>query len=331
MRWTAMILVLGTLAMAAAAGAADGLRQTAGSSAGGKIDPRGLKFNGNLVFFYYHDLAAAQAFYEGLLGFPRVLDYEFATIHRISESSFIGLVDEAHGMHKTTEPKTVTLAMISDEVDGWFAYLTGKAVKMHTPLRNATRHPTRGFVATDPEGYFLEFENFLDQPPNAKLRLSLSEVKAIYPAMGEGAPAKTTRPSDLGVRGTVFWLYYNDVPAAQKFYEETLGRRLLVDQGFAKVYSASPSGFIGLVDQAQGLHRFSETKSVNVVFQTPYLDNWLELMKKQGVPIKAPLNKEEEGGLVRAFVALDPAGYFIELHWFKPNSKNEAILKILNK
>ena len=331
MRWTALILMLGTLVLAPAAGVKDALRQTSGSPPGRKIDPRGLEFNGNLVFFYYKNLAAAQAFYEGVLGFPRVLDYEFATIHRISESSFIGLVDEARGMHKSTEPKTVTLAMITDEVNGWFAYLTGKGVTMRSPLRNATRHPTQGFVATDPEGYFLEFENFLDQPQNAKLRASLDGVKAIHPATGEGAPVKTTRPGDLGVRGTVFWLYYNDVPAAQKFYEDTLGRRLLVDQGFAKVYSSSRSGFIGLVDQSQGLHRFSETKSVNVVFQTPHLDAWLELMKKQGVPIKAPLNNEKEGGLVRAFVALDPAGYFIELHWFRPDSKNEAMLKILNQ
>ena len=30
----------------------------------------------------------------------------------------------------------------------------------------ATRYPTRGFVAYDPEGYSLEFETFLDHAQN---------------------------------------------------------------------------------------------------------------------------------------------------------------------
>jgi hypothetical protein len=42
-------------------------------------------------------------------------------------------------------------------------------------VSNATRHPTRGFVAYDPEGYFLEFETFLDHPQNAALRRALGK------------------------------------------------------------------------------------------------------------------------------------------------------------
>ena len=42
------------------------------------------------------------------------------------------------------------------------------------PVRDATRHPTRGFVAYDPEGYFLEFERFLDHPQNAALLKALA-------------------------------------------------------------------------------------------------------------------------------------------------------------
>jgi predicted enzyme related to lactoylglutathione lyase len=289
-----------------------------------------LPVNGNLVFLYYKDLAAARKFYEDTLGLPCVLDYGFAAIYRVSDSSFVGLVDESRGMHKLTEPKTVTVAFITDEVDDWHKYLTARNVTIHRPLANSSAHATRGFVAIDPGGYFLEFETFLDHEQNAKLRSALASVKPLYPGAGARPADKTTRPARVGIRGTVFWLYYNDVPAAQKFYEEVLGSRLLVDQGYAKVYTATTSGFIGLVDQAKGLHRFSETKAVNVVFQTPRLEEWFQRFKARGVRIQSPLGKEE-GGRVRAFVALDPAGYFLEFHWFGPDPGNDAILAILTR
>jgi hypothetical protein len=41
-------------------------------------------------------------------------------------------------------------------------------------LADGTRQPTRGFVAKDPEGYYLEFETFRDDPQNAAVRQQLS-------------------------------------------------------------------------------------------------------------------------------------------------------------
>lgn len=74
----------------------------------------------NHIFLYYEDLPAAQQFYEEVLGLERTLDYGFATIHRISATTYVGLVDEARGMHKAIEPKTVTLSFITEEVDAWY-------------------------------------------------------------------------------------------------------------------------------------------------------------------------------------------------------------------
>jgi len=63
-----------------------------------------LNIKATHLFLYTKDFARAQNFYERILGFKRVLDYGFATIHQISQTTYIGLVDEARGMHKTTEP-----------------------------------------------------------------------------------------------------------------------------------------------------------------------------------------------------------------------------------
>jgi len=270
-----------------------------------------LKVKANNIFYYYKDLTRAQNFYEQTLGFERVLDYGFATIHQISPTTYIGLVDEARGMHKTSEPKTVTLSFITQEIDPWYQYLSDKGVEMHRPLDNATRHPTRGFVAYDPEGYFLEFETFLPHEQNDKLRAQLSKTEANYPAPDN----KTTRPDKLGVQGNIIWLYYKDLAAAQRFYDGVMGFNLVTDQGFAKVYSSSDTGFIGLVDEAQGLHRFSKEKSVTVSFFTDDVRSWFAHIENEGVKLFTPsLSIGSEA--VEKFVAYDVGGYYLEFDQF---------------
>ncbi len=280
----------------------------------------------NLVFFYYRDLEKAKRFYEEILGLERVLDYGFASIHRITQSSYLGLVDESRGMHRASEPKTVTLSFLTAEIDGWYQYLKSCEVPMRGPVRDATRHATRGFVAFDPEGYFLEFERFLDHPENAALHAHLEGREAVYTAAG----ISSRRPANLGLLANVIWLYYRDVPAAREFYEQTLGAKLLVDQEFAKVISSSPTGFIGLVDESQGLHRFSEEKAVTIAFITDNVDDWFIRLATPGLTMK-----EEIGSSlavpVRAFVTLDPAGYYLEFDRFLDDGRNRRLLYFLNK
>ena len=280
-----------------------------------------LNIKATQLFLYYKDLAGAQYFYEQILGFKRVLDYGFATIHQISPTTYIGLVDEARGMHKATEPKTVTLSFITEDIDEWYQYMNIKGVKMRHRLDDAIRHPTRGFVAYDPEGYFLEFETFLQHRQNDKLRFQLNKTKAIYPEKDQ----KTTRPDRLGIQGNIIWLYYQDLPAAQKFYEEVLGFKFLTDQGFAKVYLSSDTGFIGLVDEAQGLHHFSVEKSVTVSFFTDDVKNWFSHVKSKGVKLHTP-SIVIESEAVENFVAYDTGGYYLEFDQFLDHELNQDIL-----
>ncbi|MBN1274149.1 MAG: MBL fold metallo-hydrolase [Candidatus Aminicenantes bacterium] len=280
----------------------------------------------NLVFFYYKDLSAAKSFHSDILGLEKILDYGFAAIYRISPTTFIGLVDETQGMHRASEPKTVTLSFVTGEIDAWYEYLKSKDVPMRGAVRNATRHATRGFVAYDPEGYFLEFETFLDDEENAALHTALEGKTALYP------PPNTTsqRPADLGIQANVIWFYYKSLEEAQKFYEEKLGARLLVDQGFAKVYSSSPTGFIGLVDEAEGLHRFSENKAVTVSFISEEIDDWYIHLWKKGLAFVDHLQNMSSIP-VRVFVTSDPAGYTLEFDRFLEDEVNEKILLLLKQ
>jgi catechol 2,3-dioxygenase-like lactoylglutathione lyase family enzyme len=135
--------------------------------------PAELGVQANIVFLYYRDIPAAQRFYEDVIGLRLAVDQGFAKIYQISLTSFIGLVDERQGLHRASEAKPVTLSFVTDQVDAWYEYLVSRGVGMRGPVGDATRHPTRGFVAIDPEGYFLEFERFLDHPQNARLREAL--------------------------------------------------------------------------------------------------------------------------------------------------------------
>ena len=280
-----------------------------------------LSIKANHLFFYYKDLAQAQRFYEKILGLRRVLDYGYASIHQISATTYVGLVDEAKGVQQATEPKTVTLSFITQEIDAWYQYLTNQGVKMHHRLADATRHPTRGFVAVDPEGYFLEFETFLPHEQNWKLRDQLSRTKSSFPTRNFA----TTRPNNLGIQGNVIWLYYNDLAVAQEFYEDIMGFRKAVDQGFAKVYGSSETGFIGLVDQAQGLHRFSETKAVTIAFFTNDVPGRYAHFKNGDIPLHTPDIKIENDA-VELFVAYDNGSYFLEFDHFLDCEENQKIL-----
>jgi len=279
-----------------------------------------------LVFFYYKDLDAAQRFYEDILGLEMVLDYGFAKLFLISQTSYIGLVDVQKGMHSADEPKTVTLSFVTEEIDEWHDYLVEKGVEIRGPVKDATRHPTRGFVAYDPEGYFLEFEHFLDHPQNERLLKKLSQHKAVYPP----SDAEVSRPKNLGIQANIVWLYYRDLEEAQRFYEDIFGFGLHVDQGFAKVYACSPTAYVGLVDEAQGLHRFTEDKAVTLSFISAQIDDWYSYLLSKELKMRDDV-ADSERIPVRAFVTYDIAGYFLEFDRFLPHEQNTKILGYLQE
>jgi catechol 2,3-dioxygenase-like lactoylglutathione lyase family enzyme len=150
------------------------------------------------------------------------------------------------------------------------------------------------------------------------------------PASAAAKEQAMSRPSTLGVQANIVWLYYVDIPKAQRFYEDVLGLTLVVDQGFAKVYQVSPTSFVGLVDEAKGLHRASDTKPVTVSFVTEQIDEWYQYLRGKGVTIRSPLGDATRHP-TRGFVALDPEGYFLEFERFLEHPQNTALLKALKR
>jgi catechol 2,3-dioxygenase-like lactoylglutathione lyase family enzyme len=276
------------------------------------------------VFFYYEDVEAATTFYKETLGLRVAADYGFAKIMQVAPKSFITLVDHTKGMHSSDEPKTTAIALVTDQLDEWWDYLGTRDIEMrsddYTP-RAGSAHD--GFVAVDPEGYLLEFERFNPHEENERFIPVLNATETLY------AHRDSNVPENLGFKATVVWFYYKDMEGIQRFYEEVLGMDLIVDQGWAKIYPAGPTGYFGLVDEKLGMHSYTEQKAVTMSFFTADIDGWYEyLSTNDAIEMRSPKIEEEDE--YRAFVAYDPEGYFLEWDVFNPIPANEELVKAID-
>jgi hypothetical protein len=103
-----------------------------------------------------------------------------------------------------------------------------------------------------------------------------------------------------------------------------------VDQGWAKVYPASRTGFLGFVDGERGLHQATEEKGVTVSFFTEELSVWFEHLEGiEGFEFRTP-EISTEGDFVRVFVGYDPEGYFLEWDEFLDVDVNQGLLRSMH-
>jgi len=287
--------------------------------------PGALGITANNVFWYYADLDAATEFYTGMLGLQIAADYGFAKILQIGATSYLTLVDETQGMHSSEEPKTVALALVTDQLDEWWAYLSEEGVTMrgeYTPLAESAHD---GFVVYDPEGYYLEFERFNAHPENDRLLPALDRTQTI----AAGGPSSRV-PAGLGFKATILWLYYRDLPGLERFWEEQIGLEMIADQGWTKIYQTSPTGFIGLVDETRGMHAYTEQKAVTISLWTDQLEEWFEHARGGAFDLRSD-TIETGNPRYRAFVGYDPEGYFLEFDTFLPHEDNRRLLELLDR
>ena len=110
-----------------------------------------------------------------------------------------------------------------------------------------------------------------------------------------------------------------------------MGLELVADQGWTKIYRATDSGFIGLVDERRGMHKFSQDKGVTVSFILDDLDGWFNyVQQKQPFALRSEEIGTGPDGKYRAFVGFDPGNYFLEFDKFYPHEVNTTLMKYLN-
>ena len=115
---------------------------------------------GNNAFLYYKNYDEATNFYGDILGFKNVFEFpDFATIFQTTGSTFITVVnDNGRGMHSSDEPKTIAIALVTDQLDGWYEYALSQNLDIKKPPKPLADNPHHAFLVTDPGGYILEYE-----------------------------------------------------------------------------------------------------------------------------------------------------------------------------
>jgi lactoylglutathione lyase len=120
------------------------------------------------------------------------------------------------------------------------------------------------------------------------------------------------RPSTADNQKQITFLYYRDLPAAMRFYEQVLGLDLAIDQGWSKIYRITDGGYVGLVDETRGSHRANPVKPVQLCIRVADVDAWHAWVTSQNVEaLRGPKSNQELK--IRAFVFNDPEGYQIEI------------------
>lgn len=288
------------------------------------LDDFGIRANS--LFLYYSDLEGAASFYSITLGMEVVADYEMALILRMTADSYLILVDAARGMHSADEPKTVALALLTDQLDEWYNYLVTQDVEIKYDYKPKEGSPHDGFVIIDPEGYLLEFERFNPHSENENF-IPLLERNI---EVGIESSLADSLPPGLKIHSSIIWLYYDDILAMQDFYMGDFGFPMVADQGWTKIHQVSGTGFIGLVDGSRGMHKPTDKKAVNVGFIIDDLQDWMDYVKEKKL---FELREQELGdgpeSKYKAFVGYDPGGYYLEFDRFYSHPDNDLLMKYL--
>ena len=112
---------------------------------------------------------------------------------------------------------------------------------------------------------------------------------------------------------SVTWVYTDDLPGTSRFYAETLGLELALDQGGCHIYRTSPTGFLGVCIARPG--RYVEPKGVVITIVTPDVDGWYRHLCAAGIRPEGAPEKSEKFN-VYCFFAKDPNGYLLEFQTF---------------
>ncbi len=121
-----------------------------------------VAFNQQITFIYTRDLIASAEFYARVLGLSLTLDQGMCRIYRVTATAYIGVCQRDDA---PTQPDSVILTLVTDDVDGWHARLRDHNVTIeHPPAYNEQFHIYQ-FFARDPNGYLIEIQHFAHSFP----------------------------------------------------------------------------------------------------------------------------------------------------------------------
>lgn len=275
------------------------------------------------AFYYYADVEAAWAFYRDIVGVETVVDYGFAKIVRMADTSFLTLVQASEGMHSIDEPKTVTLNLVTDELNRWYEYFQSTGTSIRVALTDAEGASRNSFVIEDPEGYYLKFVRHNPHPDHESYVAAFADAIPVV-------SAAEIESGQVSIRAAAFSAYFDSLETIRPFYESLFEIKPSGQLNGVDAYQFSSSGFLLLVEGGDELHQPTEKNGVTYSFLSSDVDGWFERANSwDGFELRTPEIFNEGGGLVRVFVGYDPSGKFLEWDTFQDAPENAALLNYL--
>lgn len=103
-----------------------------------------LNFYASITWLYYKDMMPMEKFITENLGLKMSADQGWAKIYRVSNHSYLGLVDEKYGMNSFSNEKLVEVKFELSEANSWEEYLL--TTKQDTSRMSSTFHDLGGYL-----------------------------------------------------------------------------------------------------------------------------------------------------------------------------------------
>lgn len=201
-----------------------------------------------ITHLFYQDVEKAIGFYGETLGLTKIGENRF----QIGIDALIQ-INPVSDEYPAGLPKSTAIALLTDQLPEWYEYVQQQGIEIKYTYKPKEGGPHDGFVAIDPEGYLLEFEQFKQHPENELFMAALAQ-----------APKVETKIDGLNFYGSITWTYHQDLLAMENFYNEVFGYQMVADQGWTKIFQTSNTGFIGLVDERRGMENYADQKAVKL-------------------------------------------------------------------
>ena len=117
------------------------------------------KISHGVTFTYTDNLEETSKFFRETMELDFVVDQGSCHIFRLSETSYLGVCC----LHdRPTEKSAVTITIVSNDVDGWYKFLTAKGVEYIKKPSHSPSFNVYSSLFMSPHGYRIEIQNFDD-------------------------------------------------------------------------------------------------------------------------------------------------------------------------
>ena len=121
--------------------------------------------------------------------------------------------------------------------------------------------------------------------------------------------------STLNLSSQITFLYFDDLDAAKRFFDETLQLERACDQGWAVIWKTGDKSFLGAVDRKRGSIQGVNRGGVLISLTVPDINEAYERLGKHNLDSCTEIKEMADIGL-KSFFFKGPEGYDFEVQQF---------------